>query len=197
MSGSAEAVSSDQEELLLVDSNDEIIGNMTKFDCHQGDGVLHRAFSVFIFNHQGDVLLQQRSEQKMLWPGYWSNACCSHPRAGESSEEAVHRRLQQELGISADLTYLYKFEYQAKFDTIGSEHELCWVWLGITDDVSIKANPNEIADWRYFHQAELNDELNTNSALYTPWMKMEWQTIIEDYTHLVPHQGSQQQEETS
>ena len=109
----------------------------------------------------------------------------------------MHRRLHQELGISAELTYLYKFEYQAKFDDIGSEHELCWVWLGITDDVSISANPNEIAEWHYLRPTELNDELNVNSALYTPWMKMEWQRIIEDYAHLIPHQGSQQQEEIS
>ena len=184
----SEIVSSDQEELILVDSNDKMIGNMTKIDCHVGNGVLHRAFSVFIFDRKGDVLIQQRSENKMLWPGFWSNACCSHPRTGESSEEAVYRRLTEELGISAELTYLYKFEYQAKFDNIGSEHELCWVWVGVTDDESIDANPNEISQWCYLDQTELSDELKINSELYTPWMKMEWQRITKDYLHFIPPQ---------
>ena len=83
MTKPAEIVSSDLEQLILVDPNDTEIGSMTKLDCHQGDGVLHRAFSVFVFNSRGDTLLQQRSELKMLWPGYWSNACCRHPRVGE------------------------------------------------------------------------------------------------------------------
>ena len=197
MSELGEVVSSDQEELILVDSKDEIIGYKTKLDCHQDGGVLHRAFSVFIFNQQGDVLLQRRSKKKMLWPGYWSNACCSHPRAGESPEEAVYRRLKQELGISVELTYLYKFEYKANFANIGSEHELCWVWLGISDDETIKANPNEIAEWRYLPQTNLMEELRTNSALYTPWMKMEWERITADYLHFVPRLSSKLEEDTS
>lgn len=188
MSRPAEVVSSDLEELILVDSADSAVGNMAKIDCHLGDGTLHRAFSIFIFNRQGDVLLQQRSSQKMLWPQFWSNTCCSHPRAGESSEEAAHRRLQQELGISAELTYLYKFEYQAKFEDVGTEHELCWVWVGVIDDESIAANPNEIADWCFISQEALNQELSNNPDIYTPWMKMEWQRILADHASLIPQQ---------
>lgn len=185
---SADIVSSDLEELILVNPDDEEVGTMNKLDCHQGNGVLHRAFSIFIFNEQGDTLLQQRSRQKMLWPGYWSNACCSHPRTGESAEEAAQRRLQEELGLSVELSYLYKFEYQANFGDIGSENELCWVWLGITDDQEINPNLNEVAAWRFFGTAELDAELSNNSAAYTPWMKMEWQRIMSDYAHLVPNQ---------
>ncbi len=184
----SEVVSSDHEELILVDSNDKITGNMTKLNCHLGNGLLHRAFSVFIFDGKGDVLLQQRSNKKMLWPGYWSNACCSHPRTGESSTEAVYRRLEQELGINAELTYLYKFEYHAQFNNVGCEHELCWVWIGVTDDAPINANPNEIAEWRYLSQADLRDELQTNPEIYTPWMKMEWQRITKDYLDFIPYQ---------
>ena len=121
MTRPAEIVSSDLERLILVDPNDTDIGSMTKLDCHQGDGVLHRAFSVFVFNSRGDTLLQQRSKLKMLWPGYWSNACCSHPRVGEDAKEAAHRRLKQELGLSMELSFLYKFQYQAHFANIGSE----------------------------------------------------------------------------
>ncbi len=184
-------VSSDREQLILVDENDQEIGQLTKRECHLDEGVLHRAFSIFIFNTAGDVLLQQRSKQKFLWPGYWSNACCSHPRAGEESVEAAHRRLEQELGIKTELTYLYKFVYHAQFSdhtegTVGSEHELCWVWIGITDNQEITANANEVADWRFFNPNELNDALLTTPTLFTPWMKMEWEKINADYRELLP-----------
>jgi len=190
MTKPAEIVSSDLEQLILVDPNDTEIGSMTKLDCHQGDGVLHRAFSVFVFNSRGDTLLQQRSKLKMLWPGYWSNACCSHPRVGEDSKEAAQRRLKQELGLSMELSFLYKFQYQAHFADIGSEHELCWVWLGISDSENITANQNEIADWRFFSQTELEVELGSNSDAYTPWMKLEWRKIMSKFAHLVPKQSS-------
>ena len=190
MTRPVEIVSSDLEQLILVDPNDTEIGSMTKLDCHQGDGVLHRAFSVFVFNSRGDTLLQQRSKLKMLWPGYWSNACCSHPRVGEDSKEAAQRRLKQELGLSMELNFLYKFQYQAHFADIGSEHELCWVWLGISDSENITANQNEIADWRFFSQTELEVELGSNSDAYTPWMKLEWRKIMSKFAHLVPKQSS-------
>ena len=102
-------VSSDSELLILVDEHDSALGTRSKRDCHLGDGILHRAFSIFIFNESGDVLLQKRGSKKMLWPEYWSNACCSHPRFGESNLEATQRRLSQELGIETKLEFLYKF----------------------------------------------------------------------------------------
>ena len=177
----AEVVSSDLEDLILVDSTDQPVGTLPKWECHQGEGTLHRAFSVFIFNRKGEVLLQRRSEQKMLWPMYWSNACCSHPRDGEEAEEAVVRRLQQELGIDCELTYLYKFEYQARFKDVGSENELCWVWVGFAEAEDIVANANEIAEWRFISPEDLNRELETNPDAYTPWMKMEWERIHSDH----------------
>jgi isopentenyl-diphosphate delta-isomerase len=176
-----EVVSSDLEDLILVNSSDEDIGTMAKRDCHLNDGILHRAFSVFIFNAAGDVLLQKRSEQKFLWPMYWSNACCSHPRVGEDAEEAAHRRLQQELGITTPLTFLYKFEYQAAYNEVGSENELCWVWVGFAEQADITPNTNEIADWRLFSRDELNQELINNPDSYTPWMKMEWERIVTEH----------------
>ena len=187
MSVAAEIVSSDSEELILVNADDEVIGSMAKRDCHLDDGILHRAFSIFILNRRGDVLLQQRSSQKMLWGGYWSNACCSHPRVGEEAGEAARRRLLQELGITAELTFLYKFQYQAPFDDIGSENELCWVWVGFAEEEDIVANPNEIADWRFFSRDELNRELKDHPDRYTPWMKMEWQRLLDEHeTQLTP-----------
>ena len=103
---------SDQDELLiLVDREDNELGFSSKAACHSGTGLLHRAFSVFIFNSSGQVLLQQRSEQKDLWNLYWSNSCCSHPRKGEQIENAAHRRMVEELSIDCELHYLYKFFY--------------------------------------------------------------------------------------
>ena len=97
----SEVVSSDDEPLILVDSRDRELGYLDKSACHDGEGRLHRAFSVFIFNPRGDVLLQRRSRSKRLWPSHWSNSCCSHPRKGETMEQAVHRRIRQELGFAA------------------------------------------------------------------------------------------------
>ena len=123
-------VSSDDEQLILVDSDDREIGFLAKADAHRGRGTLHRAFSLFVFNPAGELLLQQRAEGKRLWPGYWSNTCCSHPRCGEKMDNAVRRRLQEELGMSAELEFLFKFRYQAQYDDQGAEHELCWVYAG-------------------------------------------------------------------
>ncbi len=127
-----QVVSSEDERLILVDSNDRELGTSPKSDCHDGDGVLHRAFSLFVFNADGALLIHQRQADKRLWPLYWSNSCCSHPRAGEDMELAVSRRLEQELGLRANLRFMYKFEYAAAFGDVGSEHELCWVYAGTT-----------------------------------------------------------------
>lgn len=173
-----EVVSFEDEKLILVDESDNEIGNLSKEACHDGEGQLHRAFSLFIFNDAGEVLLQQRSEQKRLWPMYWSNACCSHPRRGEDMETAVNRRLRQELGMSSRLEFLFKFIYQAQYDETGSEHELCWVYLGYSND-PVVVNANEIADWRFVSVETLSSELSTQPEKFTPWMKLEWRRIQE------------------
>ena len=118
---------------MLVDTADHIVGHLDKSSCHDGEGVLHRAFSLFIFNARGELLMQRRHASKRLWPGFWSNSCCSHPRQGETMEDAVQRRCEQELGFRTPLNYLYKFEYHARFGDLGSEHELCSVYVGNFD----------------------------------------------------------------
>lgn len=173
---SDEVVSFEDEKLILVDEHDNEIGNLPKDKCHDGQGQLHRAFSLFIFNRDGHVLLQQRSAQKRLWPMYWSNACCSHPRRGEVMSQAVNRRLQQELGLTSELEFLFKFIYQAQYDESGSEHELCWVYLGRSND-DIVVNGNEVADWRFVSVAELDQELTGEPEKFTPWLKLEWRRI--------------------
>ncbi len=180
----AAVVSSDTEQLILVDEDDNEIGQLSKGECHEGEGKLHRAFSVFLFNDQGNVLLQRRSDQKRLWPGYWSNACCSHPRSGETMEQAVERRVLQELGVSTRLTYLYKFIYSATFENRGSERELCWVWVGAANETDIAPNNNEIADWRFLAPGELDAELAAKPGHFTPWLKLEWTRFRTDYPEI-------------
>ena len=175
-----EIVSSESEELILVDEDDNEVGHSSKAYCHDGDGVLHRAFSLFIFNGAGQLLLQKRSHKKRLWPLYWSNSCCSHPRAGETMSDAVHRRLFQELGMRSELKYLYKFRYHAKYGQSGSERELCWVYIGKSED-NVSVNGNEIAEWRFIDPAELESEMSREPEGFTPWFIMEWERIAKEY----------------
>ncbi len=173
-------VSFDDEPLIVVDRHDKILDYKSKAECHKGNGILHRAFSIFIFNDRHQLLLQKRSNHKLLWPLFWSNSCCSHPRKGESYEEATIRRLKEELGIETSLQYLYKFVYQARFDKIGSEYELCSVYLGKSDQSPV-VNPTEIAEWQYIDLAKLDEEIALNPDDYSPWFKMEWHSMRTEY----------------
>ena len=116
----------------------------------------------------------------MLWGGYWANSCCSHPRAGEDTLAAAHRRMREELGATAELRYLYKFVYQARFGDIGSEYENCWVFAGHFDG-EVDINHDEISDWRFISPAELTSDIAANGDRYTPWLKLEWEQITQHY----------------
>jgi isopentenyl-diphosphate delta-isomerase len=179
-STTAKIVSSDDECLILVDANDNETGVLSKAGCHDGEGLLHRAFSVFLFNQDGELLLQQRASGKRLWPMFWSNSCCSHPRQGESMEFSVARRLQDELHASATLEFVYKFSYQANFNDLGSEHELCHVFLGMLDGEATR-NETEIEALRFVSAAQLEREFAETPGLFTPWFVMEWQRLSEDF----------------
>lgn len=179
--GPERVVSSESEELILVDENDRIVGSMSKADCHDGDGVLHRAFSVFLFDADGRLLIQQRVAEKRLWPLYWANSCCSHPRAGEETKEAVPRRLDEELGVSADVEYIYKFQYQARFGPQGSENELCRVYIGRVDKDRLQVNPLEVADWKFLAPDEVDALVADETADVTPWFRMEWRELRSKY----------------
>ncbi len=176
----ARIVSSEDEELILVDSDDREIGHLSKAACHDGDGVLHRAFSVFLFDDEGRLLLQRRAQAKRLWPGYWSNSCCSHPRRGETLDVAAARRLQDELHVDAELEFVYPFEYQARYGEAGSENELCSVFLGRMKGEP-QANATEIDALRYVTVEELDDELATTPERFTPWLKLEWQRLTGEF----------------
>ena len=177
-----ETVSFDDEPLILVDSEDRVIGHETKVNAHLGQGLLHRAFSIFLFSADDQVLLQQRSGDKPLWPLFWSNSCCSHPRRGEALEQAIHRRLREELAIDADLQFLYKFQYQAEFGERGAEHELCSVYVGkFETPVAVEVNPSEVADWRWLSCAETDRLIAEEPDHITPWFVMEWQRLRTEY----------------
>lgn len=172
-------VSSEAEQLILVDADDRAVGSASKAAAHDGHGQRHRAFSLFIFNQHGELLLQQRSRGKRLWPGYWANSCCSHPRQGESMEQATERRLQQELGMRCPLHYLFKFEYQAYYHELGAEHELCWVYAG-TCTQPVRANATEVEAWRFVTPAALDREIARHPDRFTPWLKLEWARLRGD-----------------
>lgn len=173
-------VSSDDEELILVDEDDNEIGFLSKGACHDREGVLHRAFSIFVFNDSGELLVHLRSAEKRLWPGFWSNSCCSHPRRGEAINDAINRRLYEELQMRSELHFLYKFSYHARYGEIGSERELCSVFVGRSDD-SPRANPHEISEWRWLPPRQLEDEMHARPEDFTPWFKEEWPHVRAAY----------------
>ena len=171
----------ESEPLILVDDADQEIGHLDRANCHAGSGILHRAFSLLIFNGNGELLLQQRAAGKRLWPSYWSNSCCSHPRRSESMEAAIHRRLMEELGLACPLHFLFKFQYQAQFDAAGAERELCSVFIGRCNG-RVRVNPEEIRAWRWISTAALELEMaGPEAAGFTPWFRLEWERIWREH----------------
>jgi isopentenyl-diphosphate delta-isomerase len=177
----ARQVSFDDEPLILVDSDDNVIGHLDKKACHMGEGKLHRAFSIMIFNSEGELLMHTRSKEKPLWPLYRTNSCCSHPRKGETVEDAAQRRLEEELGFQTPLKKLYTFEYKAHYKDLGTEHEMCTVFLGRYDGEP-NPNPTEINTWWWQDVDEIWDDMQERPELYSPWFQMELQTIREEFS---------------
>ncbi len=158
------------EQVILVDENDIEIGTMEKMEAHQ-KGLLHRAFSVLIFNSKGEMLLQQRSVEKYHSGGLWTNACCSHPRPGESIEDAGKRKLYQEMGFTCNLNYSHKFIYRVEFDNQLTEHEWDHVLIGFYDEVP-NINLNEAKSWKYESLQAIRSDAIQNPDKYTSWFKI-------------------------
>ena len=163
------------EEVILVDQNDHPIGQMEKMEAHE-KGLLHRAFSVLIFNNKGEILLQKRASSKYHSGGLWTNTCCSHPRPGEEVLEAANRRLMEEMGMKADLSERFHFIYKTDLDNNLIEHELDHVLVGKTDVLPV-LNHEEAEDFKYLDLLDLKDELKRNPHEYTVWFKI----IMEAY----------------
>lgn len=169
-----------EKEILLVDSKDNVIGFETREKAHEAKGILHRAISAFVLNGERQLLIQRRSGIKKLWPLFWSNTCCTHPRINETYQQAAERRIFEELGFKCALKYLYKFEYRADFNNIGAENELCTVLIGKYDG-AVRPNADEIAEWKFVDINELRNDMEKNPGKYTPWFKMEFERILKDF----------------
>ena len=165
------------EDLILVDSKNSVLGTAPKDVCHDGDGILHRAFSIFVFNNRMELLLQKRATEKRLWPGYWSNSCCGHPGLNESLESAAMHRLGEELGITGyQFSELYRFEYQAAYLDLGSENEFCSVLICRSND-NVVMNRTEVSAIRWINLPSLKAEMESQPDHYTPWFKLEMKQL--------------------
>lgn len=167
------------EQVILVNKFDEPQGSMEKMEAHQ-KGLLHRAFSIFIFNSKNELLLQQRAKDKYHSAGLWTNTCCSHPRLGESNIEAAKRRLREEMGMECVLTEVFSFIYNAPLENGLIENEFDYVFFGISDDLPI-VNPNEVQCYRYVNLKVLQNDINKQPQLYTSWLKICLNEVVEDY----------------
>jgi isopentenyl-diphosphate delta-isomerase len=159
-----------EEQVILVNEKDEKIGLMPKQEAHE-KAVLHRAFSVFIFNDENELMLQQRALKKYHSPGLWTNTCCSHQRDGESNVEAGKRRLQEEMGFTTKLKETTSFIYKAPFDNGLTEHEFDHILVGIYNDAPV-INKDEVASWKWMHMDAIKEDINKHPEQYTAWFKI-------------------------
>ncbi len=158
------------EQVILVDQNDVETGLMEKMEAHRR-GVLHRAFSVLIYNSKGDMLLQKRAKSKYHSGGLWTNACCSHPQPGEQIEKAVNRKLKQEMGIDLNPSFAYKFTYHAPLDNNLTEHEIDHVFVGRFDGEP-NINHEEVEEWKFAEMEKIKMDAALNPEKYTAWFRM-------------------------
>lgn len=171
------------EEVIIVDADDNALGTMEKLKAHQ-DGVLHRAFSVLLFNDNDELLIHQRAASKYHSPSLWTNSYCSHPKPGETTEDAAIRRAMEEMGIACSPQFLYKFLYEVAFDNDLIEHELDHVFIGRFNGVP-SPNPEEVSDWKYISMEQLLEDVRQQPSAYTHWFKLilqhdEMRAFIED-----------------
>jgi isopentenyl-diphosphate delta-isomerase len=166
-----------EENVILVNENDEQIGLMPKMEAHE-KAVLHRAFSVFIFNDKNELMLQQRAWSKYHSPGLWTNTCCSHQRDGESNIQAGKRRLMEEMGFVVELKESISFIYMAPFDNGLTEHEYDHILIGKYNDVP-SINTDEVADWKWMSLKEVKRDMELHPELYTAWFKIIFEKFYE------------------
>jgi isopentenyl-diphosphate Delta-isomerase len=169
--------------VILVNEHDEEMGIMEKMEAHR-KALLHRAFSVFIFNDKGEMLLQRRALNKYHSGGLWTNACCSHPHPGEPVSDAAQRRLREELGFVTSLTGAFNFVYKAAFDNGLTEYEFDHVFIGQHNGL-VHPNPNEVGEYCYKNMEEIKSSMGSHSHKYTEWFKIAFPRL-ENYLQKVP-----------
>jgi isopentenyl-diphosphate delta-isomerase len=167
------------EYVILVDEQDNEIGTMEKMQAHE-EAKLHRAFSVFVFNDAGEVMIHRRALHKYHSGGLWTNACCSHPRKGETVLEAAHRRLMEEMGFDCELEQQFSFIYKAELDNELTEHELDHVVFGKFNGLP-NINPDEVADWKFLKWDDLKTDVANRPEHYTAWFKIALEEVDRRY----------------
>jgi isopentenyl-diphosphate delta-isomerase len=167
------------EYVVLVNDNDMPLGTMEKMEAHER-GKLHRAFSVFIFNKKGEMMLQRRALEKYHSPGLWTNTVCSHPHPGENILDAAHRRMMEEMGFDCELKEIFSFKYKANVGGGLTEHEFDHVFIGTTDEKP-NPNPEEVSEWKYMSMNDVMEDIRNNPQNYTEWFKI---AIKELKTHV-------------
>jgi isopentenyl-diphosphate delta-isomerase len=170
-----------KEQIVIVDDHDRVIGEEDKEKCHDGDGILHRAFLAMVFNKAGELLLARRSDHKRLWPGFWDGSVASHVFRGEDYVGASRRRLREELGILVDdIEYAFKFRYKAGYRGLGTEHEICAVTIVRGVDLeSIRPDAGEISAVRTADLKALIQEIRGDGKQYAPWLVLALEHISE------------------
>ncbi len=163
------------EQVILVDQNDKQIGVMEKMEAHR-QGLMHRAFSIFLINDNTEILLQQRALNKYHSGGLWTNACCSHPKPGESTDQAAERRLREEMGVVCDLNPIFHFSYKS-LDNGLTEHEFDHVYLGKFNGIPV-VNEHEVSDWKYLSIPVIQKDLESKPQVYTSWFKIAFPKLM-------------------
>ncbi len=172
------------EMLILVDENDNQVGTGEKMEVHR-EGKLHRCFSIFIFNSNGHMLLQKRAKSKYHSGGLWTNSCCSHPRDKEELKEAIHRRLEEEMGFDCEMKKIFTFIYKAELDHGLTEHEYDHVYVG-TYDGNITPNPEEADGYEWEDIDTINKDIEKRPESYTVWFKIAFARLLEKHSDGIP-----------
>lgn len=171
-------LNTDTDEVILVNEFDRSVGFMDKMEAHE-KGLLHRAFSVFVVNHYGEIMLQRRALSKYHSPGLWTNTCCSHQRKDEETIYAAHRRMKEEMGFDCPMSAAFEFIYKAEFDNGLTEHEYDHVLIGEFNGAAIP-NPEEVEEWEFVPIAEIELGIKENPEQYTEWFKIAF-TRVQEY----------------
>ena len=171
------------QQLILVDEENNITGYGEKLKVHQ-DGQLHRAFSIFVVNQAGQLMLQKRALEKYHSGGLWANTCCSHPLKGEDPEKTIHHRLMEEMGFDCNLKALFQFIYRVELDNDLTEYELDQVYIGYYEKEPVP-NPDEVCEWQWMDIEKLKDDLEVSPDSYVYWLKAAFDEFYVNYKKLI------------